>query len=95
MLGFVGYLLNLFMYVIFIGVVLSWLVAFNVVNPHNQFILTVTRAIDQVTEPLFRPIRRRLPDLGGIDLSPMVVILGIIGIVNYLIPAIQQTLLAA
>src|SRR3546814_6087940 len=55
-----------------------WLVAFNVINVHNQFVRTVLNAIDRITEPLLRPIRRFMPDLGGIDFSPMVLILVLI-----------------
>ena len=67
--------LSLLFWAILIGVVASWLVAFNVINPYNQFVRTVLDAISRVTEPLCRPIRRILPDLGGIDFSPMIVLL--------------------
>lgn len=67
--------------------ILSWLVAFNVVNTQNGFVRGVLRFLDRVTEPLLRPIRRLLPDLGGIDLSPMVLILIII-LIQRLLPAV-------
>jgi len=55
----------------------SWLIAFNVINPYNQFVRTVWQALNALTEPLLRPIRRYMPDLGGIDLSPVVLLLAI------------------
>lgn len=93
-LGFVGYLAQLLIYVILIYVVLSWLVAFNVINVRNEFVRTVMVGIERLLEPIMRPIRRILPDLGGIDLSPMVVILGLIFLTDYLIPGVQQYLMA-
>ena len=61
--------------VIFVQVVLSWLVVFNVINLHNDFVRTLMDALDRVTAPLYRPIRKILPDFGGIDFSPLVVLL--------------------
>jgi YggT family protein len=55
--------------------VMSWLIAFNVVNPYNQFVRAVWQGLNAMTEPLLRPIRRLMPDLGGIDVSPVVLIL--------------------
>ena len=70
--------IELYMWAVIIGVVLSWLVAFNVVNTTNRFVVMVRDFIYRLTEPLLRPIRRMLPNLGGLDLSPMVLILGLI-----------------
>jgi len=67
-----------------IQAVMSWLIAFNVINTHNRFVYMVGDFLYRVTEPLLRPIRRILPDLGGIDLSPMVLIFGIIFLQNVL-----------
>lgn len=67
--------LNILVLLIFVNVVLSWLVAFNVVNPHNQFVNAIWRATNALTEPVLSPIRRILPPLGGIDLSPLVLLL--------------------
>lgn len=61
-------------WVIVIDVVLSLLINFNVINPYNQFVRTVHTFTHRVSEPLLAPVRRVLPDLGGIDISPMVVI---------------------
>jgi len=67
--------LGLFVWALIIQAILSWLVAFNVVNTRNQFVATVMHFLYRLTEPALRPIRRFLPDLGGIDLSPIVLIL--------------------
>jgi YggT family protein len=62
---------------VIIQVVLSWLVAFNVVNTRNRFVYLVGDFLYRITEPALRPIRRLLPQMGGIDLSPVVLILGL------------------
>jgi YggT family protein len=71
------FLLGVLGMVIFVQVVLSWLVVFNVINTHNDFVRNFLRALDYITEPLYRPIRKILPDFGGIDFSPLVVLLAI------------------
>jgi YggT family protein len=58
--------------------ILSWLIAFNVINTYNDFVRQLIYALDRILNPLLRPIRRLLPDLGGLDFSPMVLILLII-----------------
>ena len=55
--------------------VLSWLVVFNVINTNNEFVRTFYNALDRMTRPLYRPIRRILPDFGGLDFSPVVILL--------------------
>jgi YggT family protein len=77
-LSIVDLLLSVLLWIIIIQAVLSWLVAFNVVNTHNDFVRQVLNALNQVTEPLYRPIRRIMPDFGALDFSPMVVMLLII-----------------
>ncbi|SRR5690606_5948034 len=73
-------LLQVAIYIIIAQAILSWLVAFNVINTHNNFVRSVLYALDRITEPLYRPIRRILPDFGGVDFSPMVAILVIIAL---------------
>jgi YggT family protein len=75
LLSFISSLITLYIYVIIAGAVMSWLIAFNVVNPYNQFVRSIWQALNALTEPLLRPIRRWMPDLGGIDISPVVLIL--------------------
>jgi YggT family protein len=69
------YLLTIVTWIIIIQVVLSWLFAFNVLNTSSQGVRTVAVAIDRITAPLYRPIRRILPDFGGIDFSPLVILI--------------------
>src|SRR3982751_4299341 len=68
-------LLTILMWVIIIQVVLSWLLAFNVLNTTSGGVRTVAIVIDRITAPLYRPIRRMLPDFGGIDFSPLVILI--------------------
>jgi len=68
-------ILQLYVWVLIAAAVLSWLVAFNVVNHQNQFVRSVGEFIYRITEPVLAPLRRVLPSLGGLDLSPMVLIL--------------------
>lgn len=67
--------LNLYVWLLIAAAVLSWLIAFNVVNPYNKFVRGVGDFLYRITEPLLAPIRRVIPSLGGIDLSPMLLIL--------------------
>lgn len=69
--------LNLYTYVIVAAAIFSWLYAFNVVNPRNQVVAMIGNTLYQLTEPLLRPIRQILPSMGGLDLSPIVLLLGI------------------
>lgn len=69
------YLLSIVSLVIIIQVVLSWLFVFNVLNTSSHGVRTFALAIDRLTAPLYRPIRRMLPDFGGIDFSPLVVLI--------------------
>ena len=68
-------LLTVLWWIIVIQAILSWLVAFNVINTHNDFMRSFLNALDRITEPLYRPFRRILPDFGGIDFSPFVVLI--------------------
>jgi len=64
--------LQLYWYVVLAMIVVSWLIAFNVVNTRNQFVSTVWRVLNQMTEPVLRPIRRIMPNFSGLDLSPLI-----------------------
>lgn len=68
-------LLGLYIWVIIIGAILSWLVAFDVVNTRNRVVYVIGDFTHRLTEPALRPIRRFVPDLGGIDISPLLLIL--------------------
>jgi YggT family protein len=68
-------ILDIYKWCLIIWVVLSWLIQFNVVNTYNKFVFTVNDVLYRITEPALRPIRRVVPNLGGVDLSPLVLIL--------------------
>jgi len=84
--------LNIYTWLLIVSAVLSWLIAFNVVNTRNQFVATIWDMLYRITEPLLRPIRNMLPNLGGIDISPIILLLGIFFIERviqlYLYPAV-------
>ena len=86
-------LLNVLWWIIIVQAIMSWLIAFNVINMHNEFIRSVMVALDRLTTPLYRPIRRILPDLGALDLAPMVVLLGIIILQQAILPPIINAVL--
>ncbi|MBI3433962.1 MAG: YggT family protein [Proteobacteria bacterium] len=92
-LAFVSFLFTLYIYILIASAVLSWLVAFNVVNSRNPIVATVGEFLFRVTEPLLAPIRNRLPGLGGIDISPVILILIIIFIQSVVIPNIAKALI--
>ena len=67
--------LNIYIWILIANAIFSWLFAFNVINTRNQFVNTIGRALYQMTEPVLRPIRRFMPDLGGVDISPIILVL--------------------
>jgi YggT family protein len=67
--------LQLYVWLLIASAVLSWLVAFNVVNTRNQFVATVGEFLYRITEPALRPIRNLMPNFGGLDISPIILIL--------------------
>ena len=74
--------INIYIWLIIINVILSWLVAFNVLNTQNRFVFAVLNATHQLTDPVLNKIRRFIPNLGSIDISPVVLILLLIFIRN-------------
>lgn len=71
----VNTVIGLLIFLIIAQAILSWLIVFNVINVRNNFVYQIARFLDRVTDPLLRPIRRFLPNLGGIDISPVVLLL--------------------
>jgi len=69
--------IDMYTWIVIGGVVLSWLVAFNVINTTNRFVYMIGDFTHRATEPALKPIRNNLPNLGGMDISPMVLILGL------------------
>lgn len=93
LLAFISYLLTLYVYLLIAQAVLSWLLAFNIVNPRNQFVGMIGEFLYRITEPLLAPIRNLLPNMGGIDVSPVVLILIIVFIQSVLIPNIARAVM--
>jgi YggT family protein len=85
LLDFIAQIITLYMWVVIISVLLSWLIAFNVINRHNQVVYMIADSLQKLTEPVLRPIRNALPDFGALDLSPIVLILGLAFIRNVVI----------
>jgi YggT family protein len=84
------YLLTVLLWMIVVQAVLSWLIAFNVINTHNDFVRTVWTTLDRITEPLYRPIRKIMPDFGALDLSPLVVIVVLNILIGIVLPSLIQ-----
>jgi YggT family protein len=89
-LNIVEILLNVVWWIIVVQFVLSILIAFNVINTYNDFVRSLWEGLRTITEPVYRPIRRILPATGGIDFSPMVVIILLLIIERAVIPALYR-----
>jgi len=87
-------LLGLLILAIIVSAILSWLVAFNVINLRNQFVYGIVRFLDAVTRPVLAPFQRIIPPLGGVDISPIIAILVLQGIKIYLLPMAMNPLKA-
>jgi YggT family protein len=91
----VGGVLVFLYWCIIISAILSWLVAFNVINIRHPFAYQVVRFLEAVTAPILRPFRKVIPPLGGVDISPIVALLVLIGIQRILLPSLEAFLLGA
>ena len=81
-------LLGLLVIAIIISAILSWLVAFDVINLRNRFVYNVAHVLDAITRPILRPVQQIIPPIGGVDISPIIVLLIIQGARLYLLPLI-------
>jgi YggT family protein len=88
-------LLGLLVLAIIVSAIMSWLVAFDVINLRNRFVYSLSRFLDAVTRPVLAPIQRIIPPLGGVDISPIIVLLIIQGIRVYLLPMIFGPIVGA
>jgi YggT family protein len=93
LIGFIVLVIDLYIWVVIAGAILSWLIAFNVVNTQNRFVYSVADMLYRITEPALRPIRSVLPNLGGIDISPVILILFLLFIrdvvlLGWILPAV-------
>lgn len=75
LLQLIDTIISIYIFIIFAQVILSWLLNFGVVNIRNQIVRMVTQSLHQMTEPVYRPIRNFLPNLGSIDISPLILFL--------------------
>ncbi len=90
----VDLVLRVLTYIIIAQFILSILIAFNVINTYNDFVRSFLNALDRLTEPLYRPIRRILPDFGGVDFSPMVVLL-LLSVIRILLGGVAMDVAAS
>lgn len=70
-------IMDLYWWVLIAMIILSWLISFNVINTRNQFVATILQVVTALTEPLLKPIRRFVPSVGGLDLSPIILFIGL------------------
>jgi YggT family protein len=77
-------IIDIYFYILIINIVLSWLIAFNIVNMQNKIVVTILYATNRLTDPLLNPVRRILPNLGGIDISPIILVLCLLFIQDYI-----------
>ncbi|MGZ8416985.1 MAG: YggT family protein [Methyloceanibacter sp.] len=94
LIGFLVLVIDLYIWVVIASAILSWLIAFNVVNTQNRFVYSVAETLYRLTEPALRPIRSIIPNLGGIDISPVILILFMLFIrdvvlLGWILPAVQ------
>jgi YggT family protein len=86
-------LLGLLWWAIIISAVLSWLVAFDIINLRNRVVYQISTVLDRVTAPVLRPFQRIIPPLGGVDISPIIVLLIITGVRAFLLPGLLRFLI--
>jgi YggT family protein len=96
LIDFIVYVIQLYIWVIIASAIFSWLIAFNVVNTQNRFVYSVADMLYRLTEPALRPIRNFMPNLGGIDISPVILILILLFIIKvvllgWIAPAFQPS----
>ncbi len=87
-------LIQLVILVLVVNAILSWLIVFDVVNMRNRFIYQLTRFLEAVTRPILRPVQRIIPPCGGVDISPVILILVLVAFDQALLPMIFQPLRA-
>ena len=85
-IGLIYIVLDFYWWVVMAAVIVSWLTAFNVINPRNDFVRAVLRVLFALTEPVFRQIRRVIPPVAGLDLSPLIVFFAIAWLIYYVLP---------
>ena len=89
LVNIIDYLLSILRMIIIVHFIMSILVSFNVINTYNDFVRGLLEALDRLTAPIYRPIRRFMPDLGAIDFTPMVVLILITIVQSYILPELR------
>ena len=92
LLSFIRYVIDLYTWVVIANVIMSWLMAFGVINAYNPMVRSIWQGISAVTEPLLKPIRNALPNLGSIDISPIVLLVACTGVKDFFIPFLMRTI---
>jgi YggT family protein len=90
LLAFISYLVTLYTYVIIANVIMSWLIAFGVINGQNPMVRSIWQGINALTEPLLGPIRRMMPNMGGLDISPIILLLACTFVQAVILPNIAK-----
>ncbi len=93
LLSFISMLITWYTYIIFAVVIMGWLIAFNVINGRNPMVQQIYHLLNALTEPVLTPIRRALPNLGAIDISPIVLLFGLFFIQSVILPNIAKMFL--
>lgn len=91
-LGFVDWLLGFYVFILIFAAIMSWLIAFNVVNIRNDVVRTVVHVLDALTEPVLRPIRRYVPAFGGLDISFLILFIAIQFVRAVILPSLIDAL---
>lgn len=89
--GILSMILDVVWWIIIVQAIMSWLIGFNVINTQNEFVRQVWTSLDRMTEPLYRPIRKILPDFGGLDLSPIVILIALQAIDMYALQPLRMS----
>ena len=90
----ISMILTIIWWIFLIMIIMSWLINFNVINTRNQFVASVWRIVNQITEPILKPIRRIVPPVGGLDLSPIIVFVIIFFLQSFLANDLPRMLLS-
>jgi YggT family protein len=89
-LSFISYLITLYTYIVIAVVIVSWLMAFGVINAYNPMVRSIWQGLNAMTEPLLAPIRNALPNMGGIDISPVILLLACYFVQSVVLPNIAK-----
>jgi YggT family protein len=90
LLNFIYQLIGMYEFIVIAAVIMSWLIGFGIINPYNQIARAIWNFLQTVTEPALRPIRAMLPDFGGIDISPIVLLLALQFLKHVVLPNIMK-----